>query len=167
MSLSLEVYTATDYNCRSPSCVVVLPPPPTSLTSTLPSEYFLPPVIVWDPYTFTPPIPGYCNKIVKRKVWKLGQSQGLQPHLLHDVDCMIILISCQYVCPNNHTYPTTDPRVLELINCDDIPFVLLHKSGFLKSFVHRVFSEGMTIAAVERFIKEQCRLFIETMVSQI
>ena len=111
-----------------------------------------------------------CSKPVDRKVWKISQSQALQPRLLHDIDSMVVLISCQYVCPNNHHYLTTDPRILEVMKSEDIPFVLLHKSGFVKSFVHRVIgliSEGMTIAAVERFITEQRRLFIAATASQV
>lgn len=78
-------------------------------------------------------------------------------HKLYSHTCfmsMVVLISYQYVCSNNHHCLTTDPRISDVMKSEHIPFILLHKSGFVKSFVRRVIgliSEGMTIAAVERF----------------
>ena len=66
-----------------------------------------------------------------------------------------------YICCNRHTYLTTDPRVLELISPDCIPFILLHKAGFLKTFITKVIGlvkEGLCISAIERFISSQRRV---------
>ena len=93
-------------------------------------------MIVWDPYVSisTPNQCVMCNQPIQRSVWKGGQSQGLQPKVLHDIDSVVILVSCQYRCVNDHIFLTTDPRVLELFFTENIPFILLHRSGFMKSF---------------------------------
>ena len=95
------------------------------------------------------------NEPVTRKAWKIGNSPDLNPRLLHSIDSIVLLVSCQYVCQKNHIFLTTDPRLLHLIYSKHIPFVLLHKTGFLKTLVRhvvRLIREGMSISAVERFI---------------
>ena len=139
---------------RCPSCVLVLPPSPFSITSSDLKEQILPPVIVWDPFSSGEPLLRCieCNQPIERRNWKVGQSQGLQPRLLHDIDSIVILISCQDKCTNNHYFLTTDPRVLKLIPEADVPFILLHKTGFMKSFCRKVvglIGESTSISAVE------------------
>jgi hypothetical protein len=107
-----------------------------------------------------------CNQPIQRTAWKVGQSQGLQPRVLHDIDSVVILVACQY----SDTFLTTDPRVLELISTENIPFILLHRSGFMKSFCRKVIGligEAMSISAVERYIKEQRRLSAAVVASQV
>lgn len=74
------------------------------------------------------------------------------------------------MCCNNHVYLTTDPRLLQSIKPQYIPFILLHKSGFLKSFVNHVIGlirEGLCITAVERFIQSQRRATVASLSTQI
>ena len=81
----------------------------------------------------------------------------------------MILVACQYRCTNGHTFLTADPRVLELISTENIPFLVLHRSGFMKSFCRKVIGlkEAMSISAVERYIKEQRRLSAAVVASQV
>lgn len=142
---------------RSTKCVVVPSPPPHSICSIIPEELILPPVIIWDLLHHTCI---ECNNNIEKRAWKLGQSSALEPRLVHDIDSIIILVSSVYICSNGHTYLTTDPRVLQLITPECIPFILLHKTGFLKSFVSKVIclvKEGLGIVAIERFISSQRR----------
>ena len=105
-----------------------------------------------------------------RKAWKLGQSPALQPRIIHDIESIVVLISAQYICCNNHIYLTTDPRVLQRISEIYIPFTLLHKTGFLKSFVNQVIGlirEGLNICAIERYIRSQRRATIAGLTNQV
>ena len=48
-----------------------------------------------------------------------------------------------------------------MISPDCIPFILLHKTGFLKTFITKVIGlvkEGLCISAIERFISSQRRV---------
>ena len=157
---------------RCPAHVLILPPSISSITNCSPSGCFLPPVIVWDPYVSVISMSHQCvecNQPIQRTTWKVGQSQGLQPRVLHDIDSVVILVACQYRCTNDHTFLTTDPRVLELISTENIPFILLHRSGFMKSFCRKVIGliEAMSISAVEPYIKEQRRLSAAVVASQV
>ena len=56
------------------------------------------------------------------------------------------------------------------ISQDHIPFVLLHKTGFLKQFIQSVLSlvqQGMTFSSVERFITDRREHFSNQIVMQI
>ena len=151
------------YPIRSPLCVVIPSPPPYSIHSPNSGEAILPPVIVWDPYLSISTLDSLCiecNQKIERKSWKLGQSPAFEPRVIHDINSVVVLISCQYICFNNHTYLTTDPRLLQLISPECVPFVLLHKTGFLKSFINHIIglvNEGLSISAVERFVHIQRR----------
>lgn len=138
----------------------------------IPEELIFPPVIIWDPY-----VSGLlhrtcvdCNNNVERRAWKLGQSAALEPRLVHDIDSIIVLVSSVYFCPNGHTYLTTDPRVLQLITPECVPFILLHRTGFLKSFVNKVVclvKEGLGIVAIERFISSQRKVTEINILTQV
>lgn len=136
-------------------------PPPNSIYCHNYGETIFPPVIVWDPYISISTLNVLCvecNQKIERKLWKLGQSPAFEPRIVHDINSVVVLISCQYICLNNHTYLTTDPRLLQQISPECVPFVLLHKTGFLKSFIAHIVglvNEGLGISAVERFIRNQ------------
>ena len=159
---------------RSPTCVVVPAPPPYSIPTTQNfSKLILPPVLVWDPY-----VSGLvrskkcvvCHENIERQGWKIGQSPAFEPRVLHAIDSVVVLVSSVYVCSNRHTYVTTDPRVLKLISPECIPFILLHKTGFLKNFVDKVIGlvkEGMCISAIERFIASQRKITETSLFSQL
>lgn len=154
---------------RSSICVVISPPLPHAIVLNRASGYnnagelILPFVMVWDPY-----VSGLlqtnrcieCGSDITRRAWRLGQSAALQPRLIHSIDTMIVLIASEYICSNRHIHLTTDARLLGLISSNCIPFVLLHRTGFMKSFMNQVIglvNEGLCIQAIERFISNQRR----------
>lgn len=111
-----------------------------------------------------------CAQPTIRNAWKVGQSRGLQPRVIHDIDLVVLLVSCQYKCCNGHCILTTDPRILELVSVEHIPFILLHKTGFTKSFARKVIGlleEGMSISSIERFIKQQRRSSVFVTANQV
>lgn len=130
-------------------------------------------MIVWDPFASVLSLSSQCvecNQPVQHNAWKIGQSQGLQPRILHDIDSIVVIVSCQYRCTNKHVFLTTDPRVLRLIPAENIPLILLHRTGLMKSFCRKIIGlvgEGMSISAVERFIKQQRRLSVAVLVTQV
>lgn len=135
-----------------------LPPPsPITITSHVPSMHFLPHVMLWDPYvTMSLPLQCIeCTQPITRNAWKVGQSGGLIPRVIHDIHSVVILVSRQYKCSNSHSVLTTDPRVLALISDEYTPLILLHKAGFTKMFARKVIGfleEGMSICSIERYI---------------
>ncbi len=49
----------------------------------------------------------------------------------------------------------TDPRILEMLTLEQLPFVLLHRTGFTKAFISSIIQlvrKGMTIVQVEQYI---------------
>lgn len=164
----------TLYSFRSPSCAIIHPPPPSSINDpTSFSALILPHVIVWDPYlipsTLTPQCIE-CNKPMERETWKLGQTPALEPRLLHGIEFNIILVSSRYKCFNGHSFLTTDPRVLKLLHSESVPFFLLHKTGFLKSFLDSIMGlieEGLRVSAIERYIRNQRQASAARVISEV
>ena len=128
--------------------------------------------MLWDPYvTMSLPLQCVeCTQPITRNAWKVGQSGGLLPRVIHDIHSVVILVSCQYKCSKSHSILTTDPRVLALISDEHIPFILLHKVGFTKIFARQVIGlleEGMSISSIERFIQRQRHLFTCEIAAQV
>ena len=61
-----------------------------------------------------------------------------RPRLLHASAHTVFLVGAVYVCEYGHQILSTDPRILMLIPDHLIPFVLLHRTGFLKDFLQTV-----------------------------
>ena len=100
----------------------------------------------------------HCVGSLVLKCWKVGQTHSLQPRILHTVEHTVLLVSALYSCSFGHEISSTDPNFLMQISQDHIPFVLLHKTGFLKQFIQSVLSlvrQGMTFSSVERFITDR------------
>ena len=111
-----------------------------------------------------------CSSIMHLKEWRIGQSQALQPRILHSTDNIVILVAAQYCCEHGHVTCCTDPRLSHDINDHLIPFVLLHRTGFTTDFVHTVIElmhEGLTARGIERFIEGRRRQFASTLMMQI
>ena len=112
----------------------------------------------------------YVTKILRDRGGKLVSHQLLSHVYFMQLILLSVLVSSVYVCSNRHTYVTTDPRVLKLISPECIPFILLHKTGFLKNFVDKVIGlvkEGMCISAIERFIASQRKITETSLFSQL
>ena len=125
------------------------------------NDLILPRVIIWDPLTQLPvlnrcPAEG-CEKNLALSVWTIGESKATQPRVLHDTHSMVLLVSAVYKCGNNeHTVFATDPRLIKNIKSFQLPFTLLHRTGFTRTFIHCVISlakEGMPMQAIVRHIQ--------------
>ena len=67
----------------------------------------------------------------------------LQPRLLHISEHTAILVSALYVCPVGHEVSSTDPRLMEHNGIPNVPFILLHKTGFMSNFVQTVIEPAL------------------------
>ena len=75
-----------------------------------------------------------------------------RPCLLHASAHTVFLVGAVYVCEYGHQILSTDPRILMLIPDHLIPFVLLHRTGFLKDVLQTVIllvQEGLSLRAAE------------------
>jgi hypothetical protein len=89
--------------------------------------------------------------------WKLGQSSGNEPRLIHDVEHTVIVVAAVYQCQNGHIVSGSNPSILQLMDSELVPFILLHRTGFSKGLVSsmiQLISEGMTMSGIERYIKK-------------
>ena len=138
---------------------------PTDLSGLL-----LPRVMLWHPLVQFPLLfqtlavcPNeHCTGLLQFHEWVIGQSKGKQPRSIHDTKSIVLLIGAIYKCSENHVVYSTDPRYLKRIDRVHLPFVLLHRTGFTRTFIHCVISlaqEGLPIQAIVRHIKsirEEC-----------
>ncbi len=62
------------------------------------------------------------------EAWSIA---SVESRVIHDINSVIVLISCQYICLNNHTYLTTDPRLLQLISPEYVYYIRLAFSSLL------------------------------------
>ena len=142
----------------------IMQPPSTqelfSGNSVLPSDIstlLLPHVILWHPLVQFPLLSnrcpfGNCTGVLLFHMWPIGQSKGKQPRLLHDTYSIVLLVGAIYKCTKNHTVYSTDPCYTQRID-RFLPFVLLHRTGFTRAFIHCVNSlvqEGLPIQAIAR-----------------
>lgn len=89
-------------------------------------------------------------------MWTNGKLKGAQPRILHDTNSIILLVAAVYKCSHNHAVYSTDPRLIKRIDQIQVPFVLLHRTGFTRSFLNCVISlaqEGLPIQAIVRHIQ--------------
>ena len=126
-------------------------------------DFNLPAVLIWSPLVT------YCDYFVHNSIvcetcctkvhhsyWNDGSCSYKQPRLIHDVDNVVFLVSAVYTCENGHKLLATDSRLLnKLPSKTQIPFVLLHKTGFTRTFVNMVDSfcqTGMNFYSLEAAI---------------
>ena len=98
-------------------------PPPTPIIGDdkiVAEDFFLPSVIVWNPYLIYPHIvpPGsikciHCGLSMYEGYWNDGSSPSKQPRTLHGIDNIVILVSAVYLCDNRHKLLANDEIVLE------------------------------------------------------
>ena len=111
-----------------------------------------------------------CAGSLVLKCWKMGQTHSLQPRILHDCKCTVLLVAALYSCPFGHEVSSTDPRLMSQLPQEQIPFVLLHKTGFLKHFAASVLelvAQGMTFTHVERFVQNRRQQFVTSLLLQV
>ena len=151
--------------------------PPSSYSALIPSQntehennicsIVLPYLLIWDPLHqfplhFRNSIPCIqCGSALVVDSWKYGQTNALQPRVIHCLYHTVLLVSVVYMCENGHEVPSTDPRILQMLKVEEhVPFILLHKSGFTRDFVHTIlllYIQGMPLKSIETYVRE-CRL---------
>ncbi len=103
------------------------------------------------------------NKIVH---WKWGQSDGLKPRLIHNVEHTVLIVAAVYTFVCEHTMVATDPRILKMLQFEQLPFILLHRTGFTKGFINSIIQlvwGGMTIVQVEQYVVNCRREYIASL----
>ena len=115
----------------------------------------LPDIIIWDPmfqlFNGVLDCP-QCSLPLKRRYWKDGKNFHNMPRRLYCIDHPILMVSCLYACSNDHRFLSHDQRVVDSCSADNVPFVLLHKLGFTKKFLHFVvlhITSGLSFTAIE------------------
>ena len=98
---------------------------------------YLPLVIIWNPLQQYPiyfprgikcPI---CEERLFIRSWNTGKDISTQPRILHDIDCVVLLVGLYYSCSNKHNIISYDLRLLCLIlDKTEIPFSLSYRTGF-------------------------------------
>ena len=96
-----------------------------------------------------------CHSKAELMHWNNGISSAHTPRNLHDIDHMVLLVSATYRCSNGHEIRSTDPRIIQLFDEQElIPFNPL-PTGMTRTFARniiRLVLEGMTFSSIERFI---------------
>lgn len=127
-------------------------------------DFFMPNVLLWNPYVIYPNINlglsnVSCGSAMYEGYWNDGTSDAKQPRILHGFDNIIVLVSAVYVCYNRHKMLAHDETILQLFPSSAvIPFVLLHKTGFTRELVDTctVFSRrGINFYRLESLILER------------
>lgn len=105
-----------------------------------------------------------CSQPLNNLVyWKWGQSDGTQPRIVHNLETVVILVPAVYACVHEHTMVATDPRILKMLEFEQLPFILLYRTGFTKAFINSVIQlvkRGMTIVQLEKYIMDCRREYI-------
>lgn len=104
------------------------------------SSLILPHIILWDPLnqlsSYFPQgmlCPNCSQPLKKIAHWKSGQ-----PRIIHDTHNTVLIVPAVYTCDYEHTLVATDPRILKIFTFDRIPFILLHRTGFTKTFINSI-----------------------------
>ena len=165
--------------------ITILQPPTCqeliSDTSNFPldlSVLVLPRVMLWHPLVQFPLLSkilaicpnANCTGKLAFHVWPIGQSGGKQPRLIHDTESTVLLVGAIYKCTKNHTVYSTDPRFLQRMEKVQLPFTLLHRSGFTRTFIHSVTSlvrEGLAMQAIMRHIQTTRKAFATDVVIKV
>lgn len=96
--------------------------------------------------------------MLAHKMWNV-QTPGHQPRSLHDLHHNVLLVPAVYSCADGHILLSTDPSILNLFQVhEQVPFILLHRSGFLRTLAQAVinlFCEGLNFQSIENFIAQQ------------
>ena len=149
---------------------VIIPPsqPKTGDPDVRCEDYFLPAVLLWDPYSLYPSIfpPGsikcnseFCCGATKFFCWNDGSTASKQPRTLHDMHFVVLLVSAIYACDSGHKVLAHDESVLKVFpSYQMVPFILLCKTGFTVELVDTCTSlciHGMNFYKIETFILER------------
>lgn len=145
----------------------ILISPPQSHTGAASEEtFFLPCIILWDPYVSFPTIfppesikcPS-CGLETKFSYWNDGSSKHTQPRLIHGVDNIALLVSAVYKCDNGHKRLAHDESVLRMFPLQStIPFILLSRTGITSDFLKlcsSLIAHGLNFYKMETLLLER------------
>lgn len=100
-----------------------------------------------------------CGMPYSMGFWNDGSTCARQPRKLHAMNNVVLLVSAVYVCENNHRLLSHDTVILDCFPLKTvIPFVLLHKTGFVREFVETCTSlirTGVNFYGMETLIAER------------
>ena len=98
-----------------------------------------------------------------------GHTHSLQPRILHNCKCTVLLEAALYSCSFGHEVSSTDPRLLSLLSWEQVPFVLLHKTGFgdFAETVLELVAQCMTFTHAERFVQNRRQQFVTSLLLQV
>jgi len=129
-----------------------------------PEDFLHPSVIIWNPFeehklektTKCPHCQEYLHS--HEKYWADG-TQPYQPRTIHSFDHTVLLVSRVYRCFSWQVLLAHDERLLQtLAKYIDIPFVLLHKTGYTKEFINKVVAlcnNGINLFKIESMCIEE------------
>ncbi len=132
-------------------------------------HYFLPDVLLWDPFqqypllfkeVFMCPEDG-CGLPMKFLTWQDGSKARYNPRTLYGVNGIVLLVGQIFRCSSGHLVTTYDPRRLSVFpdrSC--LPFMLLHKCGLTVELVDFIFvlaSQGTSFKDIHQAIKGNCQ----------
>ena len=124
-----------------------------------PEAYRIPPVILWNPLVQTQcdlACPT-CRSSLRTWRWNDGRSPHSMPRSIFSVQERVLLVSCVYLCGNNHQVIAHDAELLKSVRQAGvrIPFILFHKSGMTKelhNFVSSSIQAGLCIQDIESML---------------
>ena len=91
--------------------------------------------------------------------WNDGSAASRNPRKLHAMDNIVLLVSAVYTCDNKHRLLSHDPLILDCYPLKSIiPFVFLHKTGFVGDFAETCTSlirSGLNFYALETLVVER------------
>ena len=141
---------------------------PTTGTAAPIQHYFLPDVLLWDPFqqysslfknAFLCPEDG-CNTLMHFLTWQDGSKERYRPRTLYGLNGIVLLVGQIFRCSHGHLITNYDPRLLNIFpdrSC--LPFMLLHKCGLTLELVNYIFSlasQGMDFTNICNAIKGNC-----------
>ncbi|XP_057302830.1 uncharacterized protein LOC130636992 [Hydractinia symbiolongicarpus] len=125
----------------------------------------LPNILVWDPISHLSDKELHCphcmqddNKKSKLDVtgeWDKGLTSGRSPRIIWDFNWHLALIGRMYQCSYKHKMVSYHSGILNQIHHEDVPFVLSHDSGMMKTVfdsIVRLVENGNNFAAIERIL---------------
>ena len=169
LSLKLKINIVTFFGGKEDYFLSVseIAPPLTKMSNVKytympkPDDYLLPTVLIWDPveqfqlFTLQCPI---CSVPLTnhKKKWADGSTTG-KPRILHSFKYTVLLVSRIYTY-KNHTLLAHDEKILSLLSrLVQVPFVLLHKTGYTQSFVEQLLfltNNGINFYNIECIISQ-------------
>ena len=110
---------------------------------------------------------GLQQNIIDTVQWTNGKNPRLQPRLIHDVACPILLVSKLYRCENGHReIAACDPDLVKQIPATFVNFVTSHRSGVTKSLLQlceQLIDKGLSLTSTEDLNQQRYNTFYNEM----